>query len=112
MSTRAPAGFFAGLFDLSFTNFISLKFVSFIYGLLAALTVLAGVVYLLAGIYALTQGELWGLLAFVAVPAVTLFLLVVIRLWLESVALFFRIGENTSAIAKAVVERPSSTYGL
>lgn len=89
-------GFFASLFDFGFTSFITLRFLRVIYGVLVVLILLIAVV---AFVGMLSQGGLYILLAIVVVPIVTLFYLVMTRVSMEMVALFFRIGENTSLMA-------------
>ena len=39
--------FFGGLFDVSFTTFVTLKFIQVIYGLLVALILLTGLIFFL-----------------------------------------------------------------
>ena len=91
-------GFFAGLFDFGFTSFITLKFLRLIYGVLVVLILLAGVVAFLGSI---SQGGIYILVAIVIVPIVTLIYLVLTRVSMEMVALFFRIGENTNLMVAA-----------
>ena len=91
-------GFFASLFDFGFTSFITLKFLSVIYGVVVVLILLTSVVLLVAS---LSQGGIYAVLAIVVIPIVTLVYLVVTRVSLEIVALFFRIGENTSLMVAA-----------
>ena len=101
----ATKGFFASLFDFGFTSFITLKFLSFIYSFVVVLILLTSVVLFIAG---LSQGGIYAGLAIVVIPIVTLLYLVVTRVSLEIVALFFRIGENTSLMA-AAANRPGPT---
>jgi len=92
----AAKGFFASLFDFGFTSFITLKLLSVVYGLLVVLSLLAGVVGFVVGI---SRGGTYGVIAILVVPVVTLIYLVLIRVSMEMVALFFRIGENTNLMA-------------
>jgi len=102
-------GFFASLFDFGFTSFITLRFLSVIYGVVVVLILLTSVIILVAS---LSQGGIYAGLAIVVIPIVTLVYLVVTRVSLEIVALFFRIGENTSLmVAAANREGPTSTVG-
>src|SRR5664280_1188605 len=79
-------GFFASLFDFGFTSFITLKFLSVIYGVVVVLILLTSVVLL---VVSLSQGGSYAVLAIVVIPIVALFYLVVTRVSLEIVALFF-----------------------
>lgn len=89
-------GLFAGLFDFSFTTFITLKFLRLIYIVLMVLILLGGLTFLLRG---LAQGGGTAVAAIVLVPVFMLLYLVFARIYMELIALFFRIGENTSVIA-------------
>lgn len=91
-----PKGFFAALFDFSFTSFITLKFLKVIYALLVAMIVLTGLVSLLVSV---SQGGAFIFVGLILVPLMTLVYLIFARVALESVAMFFRIGENTSVMA-------------
>jgi hypothetical protein len=92
--------FFANLFDFSFTSFITLRFMKWIYAILVGLILLLGFIFFMTG---LVQGEASGIFfAFIVVPVATLFYLIFARVSLEMVALFFRIGENTSQIASSL----------
>ena len=92
-------GFFAALFDFSFTSFITLKFLKVIYGVLVVVVLLTGLLFLVVG---LARGGAGAVLSIVAVPLVTLLYLVMVRIWMELIALFFRIGENTSIMARSM----------
>lgn len=107
----AGEGFFAALFDFSFTSFITLRFLKVIYGVLVVLILLSGVVFLISG---LSRGGSAALLSLVGVPVVTLLYLVLARIYMELIALFFRIGENTSLMARAAgggAPEPTGGYG-
>lgn len=92
-------GFFAALFDLDFKHFVALRFIRVIY---VIAIVFIGIGALAAFAVALSQGEV--LTALVAL-AFLFFYLIVIRVWLEVIALLFRIGENTSDILRQVANR-------
>jgi len=110
-------GFFSGLFDFGFTSFITLRFLKVIYTVLVALILLAGLVFFIA---AVSQGGARVVVGIVVVPIVTLLYLVIARVYMELVALFFRIGENTSIMARALsngstpaagYQQPPTGYG-
>jgi hypothetical protein len=92
-------GFFGALFDFGFTSFITLRFLKVIYAVLVGLILLAGVLFF---IVAASRGGAGALLGVVLVPVVTLLYLVIARVYMEIIALFFRIGENTSVMAAAM----------
>src|SRR6185436_15416228 len=89
-------GFFGSLFDFGFTSFITLRFLRVIYAALVVLILLGG-----AGLFivTITRGGVYGVVAMLIVPLVTLFQLVLVRICLESVVLLFRISENTAPLA-------------
>ena len=70
-----------------------MKLLRFIYAAAVVLILLFGVAVLVAGIF---QGGMYAVLAIVVVPIITPMYLVVTRVCLEIVALFFRIGENAT----------------
>jgi hypothetical protein len=93
--------FWAGLFDFSFTRFITLKFIRVIYIILVAMI---GLVGLLLFFVSLASGHGVGgvFVAFSVVPLVTLFWIILARLTLEGIVVIFRIGENTTRIAESI----------
>jgi hypothetical protein len=105
--------FFAGLFDFGFTSFVTLKFLRVIYTILVVAICLMGVVFLIAGF---AQGGISAFLALILAPLMTLLYLVFARIWMETIALFFRIGENTSVMAAALTQQqappPSGAYAM
>jgi hypothetical protein len=93
-SSMESKSFFTSLFDFGFTSFITLRFMKWIYAILVVLILLVGFIFFLRG---LTIGDANAILvAIVIVPIVTLVYLVMARVWMEMIVLFFRIGENTS----------------
>ncbi|MGN6637138.1 MAG: DUF4282 domain-containing protein [Oryzihumus sp.] len=97
MSAQQDAkGFFGALFDLSFTTFVTLRFLKVIYAVMVGLILLTGLIFFVAS---LMRGGAAVLVGLVVVPIVTLLYLVLARVSLEAVALFFRIGENTTIMA-------------
>ncbi len=97
--TPADRGFFASLFDLNFTSFITLRFIKIIYGIALVLIGLATLVFFIAG---LSRGGVTAVASFFLVPLAGLAYLVVARIYLELIAVLFRIGENTTKITAAL----------
>lgn len=81
-----------GLMDLSFRRFITPSIAKVIY-LIGLLLILLGALALFVS--AAAQGVGWALAALVLVPLYAAFLVVVLRLLLETSVVFFRIYENT-----------------
>lgn len=90
--------FFSSLFDFDFKSFITIRFLKLIYIVLLALMCLGGAIWFLTGLFGIIQGEAIGLLAMIAAPIITLIYIVILRISLEAVVVFFRIGENTSTM--------------
>jgi hypothetical protein len=101
-------GLFAGLFDFSFSTFITLKFLRVIYAVIMGLILLGGLGFFIS---LLARGGAAVVAAIILVPLVTLLYLIFARIYMELIALFFRIGENTSLLVAQGGGTPS-TGGL
>jgi hypothetical protein len=95
-SPMETKGFFAALFDFGFTSFITLKFLRVIYTILVCLILLVGLLFL---IYGLSQGGGPAVAFIFLAPIATLLYLILVRIYMELIAMFFRIGENTAIMA-------------
>ena len=89
--------FFASLFDLSFSEFITTKLIKFIY---IIQIVSAALFCLISIIAAFANGIGAGLGTLVIAPIMFLFFIVFSRLWLELIIVIFRIAEHTQSIAE------------
>lgn len=92
-------GFFASLFDFSFTSFITLRFLRVIYIVLMIVIFITALVLFFTGF---TRGGAGIAFSLIVVPIVTLLYLVIARIYMELIAIFFRIGENTTQMAAAL----------
>jgi hypothetical protein len=92
----------SGFFDVKFTRFLSLTLISVWWVVALVLIAIATLVGVLTGLYqATTEDDVSGGLLVLAGSLVGgAFLAVLTRVVLESVALLFRIGDNTSQIAR------------
>lgn len=103
-------GFFAGLFDFSFTTFITLKFLRVISIVLMVFSVIGGLALFVSLASRGAGGLLLGLML---APLVVLLYVVVARIYLELIALLFRIGENTSLLVQQGGASPATSgYGF
>lgn len=91
------AGFFASLFDFSFTEFITPKLIKFLYGLGMLLGAVMAVVSIVAGF---AQHWAAGILLLILSPVIFLLYVIGARVWLELLILWFRFVEHAGAIAK------------
>ena len=87
------------LFDLSFTRFITVSFIKIIY-LLGILLLCIG--WLGIVITGFANGFVTGLGAIIIGGLIFLVYLLFLRVWLELIVVIFRIGENTSAMARSM----------
>jgi hypothetical protein len=96
-------GFFASLFDFSFTQFITTKIIKFLY-LLGMLV--AGLFALFVIVSAFSTSALWGVVGLILSPLVFLLYVILVRVWLEIVIVIFRIAEHTGEIAAQGRKQP------
>lgn len=90
-------GFFGGLFDLSFTEFMTIRIIKVIFVLAIILSGVLAVGMLVAGI---AGGVAKGALALIAAPIVFILYVLVARIWLEVIIVLFRIAENTGKLVE------------
>ena len=89
--------FFGTLFDFSFSRFITLRLVRFLYVVSVIVLVLAMIVVIFGGFTEAVSGvEMVGYL--VLGPVLAFLYLLLVRVWLELVVVVFRIGETASEI--------------
>lgn len=97
-SISTPKGFFAGLFDLSFSSFITTKIIKFLFGLWLILSVLMFLGGVISGIARLGDEALQGILIIVLSPIAALLYMIIGRIYFELVIVLFRIAENIGEI--------------
>ena len=90
--------FCGSLFDLSFSELITMKVIKVLYAIGIAIAGIAGL-YLI--VTAFTKGFGPGLLHVIAAPIVFVFLVIVLRVCMELVLTLFKIEENTRKPAPA-----------
>lgn len=94
-------GFFAALFDFSFTKFVSEKLVAIAY-VFALLLVFIGVAYSVVMSFA---SNFWaGIWSLIFAPIVFVVALTFIRVWLEFIVVVFRIADHVGKIAASTKE--------
>src|SRR4030042_3016815 len=87
--------FFASLFDLSFSDFITPKIIKLIFILAIIASGISAIILLVSG---LASGLPEGLLALVLAPIAFLLYVLLARIWLEVIIVLFRIAENTGRL--------------
>jgi Domain of unknown function (DUF4282) len=93
---RTQRGFFASLFDVSFTSLVMTKIIKALYVLSMIWIGLSALLYIILAFH--TSGALGLLMLFIIAPAISLLLLIYTRLLLELSIAIFRIMENTSEL--------------
>ncbi|NLX07570.1 MAG: DUF4282 domain-containing protein [Phycisphaerae bacterium] len=87
-------GFFAALFDLSFSEFVTTRVIRVLY-IIAIVVVALGMIGIILSGFA--QGVSNGIVLLIVSPIVFLLYVLVVRIWLEVILVIFRIEENTRA---------------
>jgi len=90
-------GFFASLFDLSFSEFVTIRLIKVLYILGIAGAVLGGLAFIIGGF---ANGAGIGILFLLLSPVLILFYILIVRIWLELIIVVFRIADNTSQMVK------------
>jgi hypothetical protein len=92
-----PKGFFASLWDFSFTEFITIRTIRILYGILIALT---GIVVLYFIVIGFRTSAAMGILYIILSPFAFFLFVILLRIWLEIVIVIFRIEENTRKLVE------------
>jgi hypothetical protein len=96
--------FLASLFDFGFTSFVTLRFLKVIYAIWVVLILIAGAIFLVAG---LSSGTSYGILGgLIFAPIITFLYLIGARIFFEIIAMFFRIGDNTFMAVQLLGGKP------
>ena len=90
-------GFFGGLFDLSFTNFVTIRIIKVLFVLAI---ILSGVFAMGILVVGLAGGAGSGALAFIVAPIAFFLYVLGARIWLEVIIVLFRIAENTGKLVE------------
>ena len=96
ISMEQGAGFFASLFDFSFTELITPKLIKFLYGIVMLLNAVVAVGFIIGGF---ASHWAMGILALVLSPLIFLFFTIYARVFLELIIIVFRIAQHTEEIA-------------
>lgn len=92
-----PKGFITSLFDFSFTEFITIRTIRILYGILIALAGIAALYFIVTGFRA---SAAMGILYLILSPLLFFLDVIIVRIWLEIVMVIFRIEENTRKLAE------------
>lgn len=90
-------GFFARLFDFSFSEFITTSIIKIIFALVVVFSAIAVLMMLVTGF---RGGALTGILALILSPLAFLLYVLLGRVWCELIIVVFRIAENTGRLVE------------
>lgn len=93
--------FFQALFDFSFSNFVSLKIIGILYGILIGLFALVTLSIMFSGF---TIGFFYGMGYLIGALLGFCLLVILARISLETMIVLFKVAENTAAIANNTKE--------
>ena len=93
----ADKGFFASLFDLSFSEFITPRIIKLLFVLAIIISAIVALVLLIGGI---AQGGGTAFLALIGTPLLFLLYVIMARVWLELIMVMFRIAGNTDKLVE------------
>jgi len=99
-------GFFAGLFDLSFTEFVTTRIIKVLFVLAIVISGVFAIGILISG---MSRGVGPGLLALIAAPVAFLLYVLGARIWLEVIIVLFRIAENTGKLVEQGQDKSQSS---
>jgi hypothetical protein len=105
MASTSQAGFIQSLFDFQLRHYITLRVLRVLYAISTVITVIVGVVFFLTIIFTIMPDDpAIGFLLLIITPLAMLLYLIIIRLYVESLANLQRVGDNT----QRMVEQNSS----
>jgi hypothetical protein len=111
-------GLLRSLYDFGFTSLITTRIIKFVYALLViSYSIVAAILFLVGLATGIAPGILF---AIIFVPIFYLIYLILLRIWMEVIVVFFKIGEDVHAIRHRAAGPsapgsggvpPSPTYG-
>lgn len=97
MQNESEPTFWTALFDVSFTQFVSVQLVRILY----ILAIFVALVLAVIGVFsAFTQGFWTGILGLLFAPVFLIAYILFARVWLEFVVVIFRIADHAGHIAE------------
>ncbi len=89
-------GFFGKLFDLSFSEFITISIIKVLYVIAIIGSAIGAVVLLIGGF---TKGVGAAIVGIILAPLVFLLYVLMARVWMELIIVLFKIADNTGKMA-------------
>ncbi len=89
-------GFFGKLFDLSFSEFITISIIKVLYVIAIIVSAIGALVLLVSGF---TKGVGAAIVGIILAPLAFLLYVLIARVWMELILVLFKIAENTGKMA-------------
>ena len=89
-------GFFEAIFDLSFSEFVTIKIIKFLYVLAIIASATMTIIFIVGGFA--TESVAVGVLFLLLSPVIFMLYVLMARVWLELIIVVFKIAENTSRL--------------
>ncbi len=102
----AQKGFFGGLFDLSFSEFVTTRVIKVLFVILIILSAIGALALLIGGI---AKGGPGAFLAIIVAPIAFILYVLGARIWLEVIIVLFRIAENTTRLVEQGENRAAAS---
>ena len=90
-------GFLGSIFDFSFTDFITIRIIKFLFILGIILAALGTLLLIVTGF---SKGIGVGILSLILSPLIFLIYVLLARIWCEMIIVVFRIAENTGRLVE------------
>jgi Domain of unknown function (DUF4282) len=108
-TNRSVKGFFASLFDFSFSSMITTKIIKVVYVIEAVVISLCALGFL---VYEVKQGGAGVLIGIVGAPIGWLFYMIVARMWCELWIVIFRFFRDVREDVRRISDRASSEVAI
>jgi hypothetical protein len=102
MDTAHEFGFFKSLFDFQLRHFITMRVLRVLNVIAVIWHITFGAIVLFGSLFGSYDTGVNKALVVIATPLVTLFLIIISRLWIEFLANLYRIGDNTQTMVDSL----------
>ena len=99
-------GFFSSLFDLSFTEFVTIRIIKVLFVLAIIGSGIGALAVLIGGI---AGGGAQAFISIILAPIVFFLYILLARIWLEVIIVLFRIAENTGKLVEQSKDKDKPT---
>ncbi len=99
-------GIFGSLFDISFTDFVTIRIIKVLFVLAIIGSGIGALVLLIGGI---TSGVAQAFVYIILAPIIFFLYVLLARIWLEVIIVLFRIAENTGKLVEQAGDKDKPT---